>query len=319
MERENRAACSALAAHEAAIVRYTTYVEREDTRGAFWLSTVAALSVAMVLSVVAWKLSYTKPVAMHMSPMHTTIVPEAALSRATDTDNDGAADWEEMLVGTDPNNASSSPKRTSSVTKNASTTDTSPLVYATEALAGSIITGYLNLAQNGEYTAARGEALGQTLAQNLYAPVSYTKHDVSKLSTDTDNSSARSAQYRTDMNTALAPLTKNTEAPFSLLANYYVRGDENAFEELRVSAKRYRDAEENVARVVVPHNAASTHVRLLDALSYSANTIDAMARYARDPAAAAQLLKTYNDVEQALVGAFDALDAYYLQTISYAP
>lgn len=306
---------SPLAASNSQKRGYTIGVEHGDARGTFWLSTVAALSVAAALSVVAWKLSYIEPVQIQVMPVRTTVVPQASLSTAdaTDSDNDSVPDWQELLLGTDPRSADSRPTSTPALQVGTSTTDISPLAHATEALAGSIITGYLNLTQNGDYTATRGEALGQTLAQNLYATIPYAKHDPADVKVDTDTSSERVAQYRKDMQTALAPLTKNTDAPFALLARYYVRGDASAFDALSASAERYRQAEALAARVVVPRDGTVVHTQLLDALDYSANTIDAMARYARDPAAAAQLLKTYNDVEQAVVHAFDALDAYYLQ------
>lgn len=298
---------------------YNTKVEQEDARGAFWLSVVAALSVAVVLSVIAWKLSYKALVISDTAPIHTTVMPNVFATHANkDSDGDGSPDWHELLVGTDPKLASSHPTSTPALQTSTSTKDTSPLSYATEALAGSIITGYLALAQNNDYTASRGEALGQTLAQNLYAAITYTKHSSADIQTDTDTSTKRVIQYREDMQKALIPLTKNTDAPFALLARYYVRGDTSAFDALRVSAENYKEAEILVAKVVVPQDGTSSHIQLLDALDYSAKTIDAMASYARDPAAAAQLLKTYNDVEQAVTNAFDALDAYYLQKQAYA-
>lgn len=294
-------------------------MEQENASGAFWLSIAAALSIAAVLSVAAWKLSYKAPVVFAISPIHTTVMPNVFATHANkDSDGDGSPDWHELLVGTDPNLASSHPTSTPALQTSTSTKDASPLSYATEALAGSIITGYLALAQNNDYTASRGEALGQTLAQNLYATISYTKHQASDLKTDTDTSAKRVAQYREDMQKALLPLTKNTDAPFALLARYYVRGDATAFDALRTSTEHYEEAWALVSKVSVPKDATSVHVQLLDALDYSTKTIDAMARYARDPAAAAQLLKTYNDVEQAVTNAFDALDAYYLQKQTYA-
>lgn len=175
---------------------------------------------------------------------------------------------------------------------------------------GVLLESYTTLAENGEYTPEIGERIGEDIAASLRAHVSYTAYTTNDLSVDADTSYARMLAYRGDMQIALGPLLKNTEYELNIFASYIETGDTNDLTRLKNTAQNYRDAIANATKVVVPADAVSYHVGILNALSEFASTIDAMAESADDPFAGAALLRTYNTAEQNVLMSFNALAQY---------
>lgn len=226
-----------------------------------------------------------------------------------DEDGNGTPDWQDELVRAGIFSTSSPPDASETATSS------DPLSDIGAALAQSLISGYLSLAQYDAYTPERGEQLANTIAENLRAPVTFVPHAVDELSLDPDTSRSRISRYRTDVQLALQPLLTDEEYELTLFAAYIETNDPAWLDRLSKASKNYRAAEENLLAVRVPQDAAPEHLRLANALGAFAETLERMTRFAKDPFASIALLRTYNERERDLDLAFDALVKYYARTI----
>lgn len=179
-----------------------------------------------------------------------------------------------------------------------------------ENVMGALLGSYATLAESGSYTPEEGEKIAEDIANSLKASVSYPVYSQSDLKTDTDISYERMLAYRSDLRIALEPLLKNPGYELGLFANYIETRDKSYTDQLRTTAENYRTAIGNVANVVVPEDAVSEHVGILNALSEFASVVERMTRHADDPFASAALLRTYNETESRLFTSFDALATY---------
>lgn len=176
---------------------------------------------------------------------------------------------------------------------------------------GALVGSYVTLAENGSYTPEEGEKIAEDIAASLKASVSYPIYSQIDIKTDTDTSYERMLTYRNDLRIALEPLLKNPGYELSLFANYIESRDARYLEQLRETATNYRLAIESAGNVVVPEDAASQHVGILNALSEFGAIVGRLSKHADDAFASAALLRTYNDSEANLVISFDSLASYY--------
>ncbi|MBI4133727.1 hypothetical protein HY478_03870 [Candidatus Uhrbacteria bacterium] len=175
----------------------------------------------------------------------------------------------------------------------------------------TLVDSYVALQENGEDSLERREGIAQDIGASLGATVSHKTYAEGDVKTDADTSYDRMLKYRNDLRIALEPLLKNPEYELKLFATYIETGNRANTDQLTAAAKNYRETAANVSRVVVPKDALSQHLAILNALSSFGATIDAMAVHADDPFAAAALLQTYAGSEKDLFTSFDALATYY--------
>ena len=108
----------------------------------------------------------------------------------------------------------------------------------------------------------------------------------------------------------LAMKLKNTEYELNMFARYIDTGDVEYLARLERTVENYRAAAENAAQLTVPADAVVHHIRVLNALSEFAATLDGLKDNAGDPFASVALLRTYNTAEQNVYLSFDALARY---------
>lgn len=190
-------------------------------------------------------------------------------------------------------------------------TSTDVISYIGPAVLDHLVGAYLQMQEDGTYTASGGEKVAENLASVVRAPVEYRAYQGSDLKTDSDTSYQRMLAYRSDLRDALAPLLKNTQPEYEIFALYASTKDSVYLAALRTVAQNYRDAQSAVARVIVPKDATPYHLGILNAMGEFAATLDAMARHADDPFAAVALLRTYNEGEVDILTSFNALTTYY--------
>ena len=118
-------------------------------------------------------------------------------------------------------------------------------------------------------------------------------------------------QYRSDLRTAFAPLLKNTTPEYEIFAQYADTKDVSYLTKLKSIALDYRTAASSTALVVVPRDAVSYHVAILNAMEEFAATLDALATHANDPFASVALLRSYDQAESDMLTSFNALTTYY--------
>ncbi|HVU75603.1 MAG TPA: hypothetical protein VHD38_02085 [Candidatus Paceibacterota bacterium] len=182
-----------------------------------------------------------------------------------------------------------------------------PVVVAQ--LAGS----YAGLQDQGTVSQQTIQASADAVAQNMKAAISYKIYAVSDIKTSDDTSYKAMLAYRDAMRTALAPLLQNSQNELDLYAKYFETSDPSYLAALFAQAQNYRAALAAAAAVTVPRDAVNYHRDILNALSKFLSTIEQMAAHQGDALAEASLLRNYNDAEQGMYDAFNALSRYYSQ------
>ena len=176
---------------------------------------------------------------------------------------------------------------------------------------GTLVGSYITLAESGSYTPEEGEKIAEDIATSLKASVSYPIYSQSDVKTDTDTSYERMLTYRNDLRIALEPLLGNPGYELNIFANYIETRDKNYTDQLKATAQNYRVATENSAKVVVPEDALSYHVGILNALSEFGVIVERLSQNADDAFASAALLRTYQSSEAHMMVSFNSLAMYY--------
>jgi len=169
---------------------------------------------------------------------------------------------------------------------------------------------YAQLLAAGEYSSTTAVQAGRSLAPYISANVQYPAFTSADIKTDSDTSYKRMLQYRSDLQTSLAPLLQNTQPEYEIFAYYVQTKDAGYLTKLEAAAENYRAAASSTATVLVPKDAVGVQVGMLNAMEEFAATLDAMSAHASDPFASAALLENYNQAENDMVSAFNALANY---------
>lgn len=177
-------------------------------------------------------------------------------------------------------------------------------------VANQIVETYVALKQAGEYTPEQGEEATRAIASSFQAQISYPRLGEKDLKTDDDTSYERMLAYRSDMQTALQPLLENKEPEIEIFGLYAETHDKSYLTKLGEVSARYKQAVENMKRVVVLKDAVSYHSAVANSLLHFSAALDQMIKYADDPIASLALVSTYNDAERDVLTSFNALARY---------
>jgi hypothetical protein len=256
------------------------------------MAITAALSIALLLGVVGWQF-YAR------SAFQGAGTPIAFAANASDSDASSSATWEDEMSAL------------ASTTPSTDSTSSDPITAISTGAQAEIIGAYTGLTQNNAaYNATAGQSIASSIASNLNVPISYPAFATTDIKTDPDTSYDRMLTYRSDLRVSLAPLLKNTQPEFQIFAEYVQTNDPQYLTQLEAAAANYRAAASSTAKVVVPIDAITYQVGILNAMEEFAATLDAMAAHATDPIASAILLKNYNQAEQDMLTAFNNLATY---------
>lgn len=284
------------------------------TRGS--VTVLAALSIALLLVAVGYKVAHRDVDAEIVKNIIASPSFSAPLFE-TDSDGDGLPDWQEALLGTDPNDPDSdgdgSPD-TFAARKSETKSNSSPSPSSSPAdiLGERLMSEYLSLKESGAYTDARGQLIGEKLASNLRANAEFIPYAAGDFTTTNDLSYERMLAYRAAMRDALAPMLSLGEAEFVIYARYVESKDAAAIQELLEVSDVYATAAKATSKIVVPKDVLDTHAEVVNALSFYAAVLSEMVTYAYDPVASFALLRTYSEAEKHLFTSFDTLSAYYV-------
>lgn len=182
-------------------------------------------------------------------------------------------------------------------------------------MVSALLGTFTTLQQNGRYTPQAGEKAAEEIGSSVRPSVPSITYDIESVLPDSDTSSSRVLTYRTDLQTSLKPLLLNDEAEYVIFGRYTETGDKNDLIKLQRYASNYRAAASNAATLVVPADARSVHVALLNALQQFAATLDALSTHTNDPFASAALLVTYNNAEDGVRESFAGLVSYFKQKL----
>jgi hypothetical protein len=170
---------------------------------------------------------------------------------------------------------------------------------------------YTFLEESGSYTPEIAAQVAASIAPMVAAHVPYTMYDPQTIPTDPGTSYKRMIEYRTDLQKSFAPLKKNKEYELDLYNNYMQTHDTRYLTQLKTAAQNYRDAAVQTAQVIVPTDAVSIHVGVLNAMQEFAATLTFIVDNIQDPVTSLALLASYNKAENDMTVSFAALDAYY--------
>jgi len=292
--------------------------ERTQTGGS--LTVIAALSVAVLLIATVYQLTKTEDDAnlgrvVVTTPTFTIPIPEQ------DSDNDGLPDWQEILIGTDPNNPDSDSDGQvdsyasidyvqSGVAPNL---DISPeTLTPADQLGNRLISEYLTLKGAGAYTDERGISIGEKLAENINQVTPFEPYVIDEIQIDSDTSYERVLAYRKEMQEVFSPLLELESAEFVIYGTFIESRDASALEELLEIADTYDSAVKDALTITVPEDAADEHIDIVNALAFYAAVLRDMVRYSYDSVASFALLRTYTQAEEYVFTTFNTLSSYYV-------
>ncbi len=258
------------------------------------MAITATLSIAAVIGVSAWQL--TAPLRSGGEELATGS-NDSTITMGRTGDPDRQFDWQKSLEGI----SSDDPDGLSNIGEN-----------VVETLVGS----YVALKDAGVYTPEQGAQIAGVIATDLKADISFRLYDTDDIKTDTSTSFTRSLAYRSDMRIALEPLLENPTYELEILGGYMETKDPKYLAELENMVRNYNVAIENAAQVVVPKDAITYHISVLNALSEFGATLAQMVKHIDDPFASAALLRTFNGAEAKMFTSFDELADYFRKSTS---
>lgn len=188
-------------------------------------------------------------------------------------------------------------------------TDTLPSVEPTAwAL---LFSNYDQMKKSGTLNENTIQQLGQNVATIVKPDIYYDKVDENMVRSDPDTSYQRMITYRDTLRTALKPLVENTTPEIDLIGEYEQTGDPSYLVQMHTAAENYRLAASNTLAVIVPSDAVSDDVSVVNSLREFGATLDAFADYATNTVTAAAVLMSYNQAEQDVVTSFSTLAQYF--------
>lgn len=278
---------------------------------------VAACSVAVLFIAVAYQLGIgasQEPVLAEV----VSIAEGASGDRAvptSDTDGDGALDWQELLFGSNPADKEDVPTSENfafSIIATSSTSSSTTVLTPTDELARRLVQEYVQVAGEAPLDQNKATLIGEKLASSIYTSTPYDPYAAADIQTTPDTSYQAVLAYRADMQRVLEPMISLPEPEFALYGRIVESGDQEAVQEMLRVADIYEAVAADLTTVTVPEDAVQYHLNATNSLGYFAEVLRDLVRYINDPIASFALLRAYNDAEAYVVNSFNTLSTYYV-------
>lgn len=236
-------------------------------------------------------------------PSEVRAIPAYETARAAttlDTDSDGMPDWEETLLGTDPNNADENGngvtdgeerselvtrlvQNSSAATFTASTSDDFRASSLTDVVAQNLMGNVMQSVQQGKKMSEE-DVQGilansvDTMSEVAALPL-YTREDVTVIPPSQEARITYLETVRVDLLNALDQKPNEYNA-----LNYLVQGrHEEGVQDLTQAVTIYEKAAAALRKVPVPEDAVETHVMLVAGLLEYADSLKKIAQFKKDP------------------------------------
>lgn len=248
----------------------------------------------------------------------------SALIDDTDTDGDGLKDWEELLLGLNPNNPDSdadgiSDKEELAQARSAPTTqeagvdtDQQTQEFAqTDVLAREIFGAYIQSKQLGTYDPSAFENIIAQSTQGTFTINNIAAYTLDDIKTTNDTSASTTSSYESAFQEAILAVTDISEYELTTYGRAVETGNEEDFEKLLVARDVYLSIAEELLSITVPEDGAVAHLDLINAFTSFANTLEHMAQSPDDPIVAFVSMRNFIEREDAIKTAYAQIDIYF--------
>ena len=298
-----------------------------------WLKKPKFLAAAFVILLIAVVFAMNKSgdTGEDVLLKQTGINDKAELAQK-DSDGDSLMDWEESLIGTNPNNKDSDGDGTNDgeeveLGRNpllAGPDDEVPTLSIAESqeVAGEtpsfnkfsedFLKGYIELKKQGQIgTESEETFVAELLENNLSSNrgMVYEEVDVT-LSVNSSKESVDS--YAESLNSVFLPMYEIAEYELLTFARAVENSDSLELRKLREPARIYKEITENLLTTVVPSDAIAIHLDLINSFSFLSTTIEKMISVENDPLSALTAVDGYTKSEEELKASFSRLNTYLL-------
>ncbi|MDR3570715.1 MAG: hypothetical protein P4L81_00750 [Candidatus Pacebacteria bacterium] len=220
-----------------------------------------------------------------------------------------ASSSNEALVAADQNTNGAQNTTVPTITTS-SATNTDPITAVSDEAVGELVGAYAGLQQQGSYSSTTGAAIASSIGMGLQVPTTYSPISATAIKTSSDTSYQAMMQYRSNLQTTLKPLLKNTTPEYVLFGMYVQTKQQKYLDQLLAAAGNYAAAASSTLTLTVPADAVQVQLGLVNSMNEFATTLNNMTAHASDPIASSVLLENYNNAENDVLGAFQALVTY---------
>ncbi|MBL7045487.1 MAG: hypothetical protein ISR99_00410 [Parcubacteria group bacterium] len=298
-----------------------------------WLKKPKFLAAAFVILLIVVVFMLKKPNDTNKD----TLINQADINNPAklaqkDSDNDSLMDWEESLIGTNPNNKDSDGDGTNDgveveLGRNpllAGPNDEVSLLSIADGqeIAGEtpnfnkfsedFLKGYIELKKQGKIgTDAEGTFVSELLEKNISSNRGKVYEAADVTLTIAPSKESVSA-YASDLDSIFSQMYKITEYELLTFTRAVENSDSFELRKLREPAKIYKEIVENLLTTETPENVVDIHVELLNGFSFLASSIEKMIVVENDPLAALVAVDGYTKSEEELGVTFSRLNTYFL-------
>ncbi len=284
---------------------------------------VVFLIILLFAAGIFWFLKYKsqKEASQLVFEKEKDLTPVIFQQNKKDSDNDGLADWEEVLWKTDPNNpdtdgdgtpdgqevkqgrdptkAGPNDKYSSESALTASTTPPIDINNETDNLARNFISDYLSykVAGGANLDQASKDKLVQSLASGVDTQIPASEYTLSDIKTFSDTSKGALQNYS---NQFLNILKKYSD-PAPTMEIYYFRQmienkDESMIKELAKSVAIYEGLVKDFLNLPAPQDIKNAHLKMINNFSLLKVICEKFRDYSTDPIGSLVALQQYNTV-----------------------
>lgn len=238
-----------------------------------------------------------------------------------DSDNDGVRDWEEILLGLDPNNPDTNDDGISdgeevatarkefeensvNVLANASTTQT-------DKLAREIFGAYIQSKQQGSFDSDAFDFVIAEAVSSQFGGSRAPKYTFDDIRTTSDTSLQKTNAYKKSFQNAITPVTQIGEYELITYGRAIETNDEKEFAKLVTAATIYNGIAKSLLLITVPEDGAKAHLDLINSFSAFASVLMVMTTTPEDPILAFVSTRDFIESEDAIKIAYSQIDIYF--------
>lgn len=236
--------------------------------------------------------------------------PEELAVLQEDVDNNGMADWKDMLV----NNTSPTLKEEASkaVVTDAEKKALDDPNNITATFAKDVYTSSVYTSQNGTLTQEQQEALAAKIVNEAKSKIVFTEYTVNDIHLTKNEDTMSIKKYANDLGKIYTKTTSSavTHDDVAIIEAYNVNKDASVLKALVVKKDILDTAITQLLALPVPYSASAYHLRLINKLSDYKVIIDSLSQADTDPVRALIAFNSYFPIVKSLSSSFSGMQGY---------